>query len=811
METSEIIHPEKDQNRMNHSERGIGAVTSFQRIAKNRFLITCDHANVYLSFLSHDLFRIKFYHTDTLVETTTPAVLPLSTEMEEVTWVEDSETITIATSAIKIVIERIPFRYRVYNQLGELVCEQRSITYRKRNSFTCHFNKEEESHFYGLGEKTGFLDKRNERYTMWNTDVYAPHVPEIEALYVSIPFLIQFAYGRDSYGIFLDNPGKTVFDFRTGKDSYFLQTETGGMDYYFIYGPTLKDVIRNYTSLTGRIPLPPHWALGYHQSRYSYMNQEEVLEIGRTFREKGIPCDVIYLDIHYMDEYRVFTWDPIRFPNPKEMMEELEKLGFKVVPIVDPGVKKDPRYPIYKEGIEQDHFCRKLEGELFIGNVWPGPSAFPDFSDERVAKWWGEKHRFYTSLGIKGIWNDMNEPAVFKENNTMDNDVIHRNNGDPKTHEEIHNLYGFLMSKATYTGLKQLLDGERPFVLTRAGYAGIQRYAATWTGDNRSFWEHLALAMPMVLNMGLSGIPFSGPDIGGFAHHATGELLARWMQMGVFFPYCRNHSAIETIRQEPWSFGETVEEICRKYIQLRYRWLPYIYSLFYESSQTGMPIMRPLILEYPDDRKVYNLCDQFLLGDQVLIAPITRPDTEVRSVYLPKGVWYDYWTGERFSGEQYILANAPLDKLPLYIRGGAILPETELRQHTGNHWEDLTVNVYVSGAKKENSFILYEDDGRTFKYENGEYNIIRFTLFEQDGDIELHSLYLHHGYPVKRNSLVYRIRGLHSRPRGIEGIPEIGPEELKTSDTGWCYHDGTKEVLVKVDSVKEEHTIRFML
>ncbi|GMA57445.1 hypothetical protein GCM10025858_19480 [Alicyclobacillus sacchari] len=354
---------------------------------------------------------------------------------------------------------------------------------------------------------------------MWNSDVYAPHVPEMETLYVSIPFVIRFDEGGAS-GLFLDNPGKTKFDFRTRFPAYEVSAATGGFDCYLIAGPTLKDVISAYTRLTGRMPMPPRWALGYHQSRYSYETQEEVLALARTFQDKDIPLDAIYLDIHYMDGYRVFTFDRNRFPCPQQMCDELRDMGVRVVTIVDPGVKQDPEYRVYRDGIANDVFCKSVEGDLFIGDVWPGASAFPDFTDDRVG-WWADQHDFYLQQGIRGIWNDMNEPAVFNETKTMDVGVLHRNNGHPRTHRELHNLYGMLMSKATYEGLAEKLGGERPFILTRAGYSGVQRYAAVWTGDNRSFWEHMAMAIPMVLNMGLSGIAFGGPDVGGFAHHAT--------------------------------------------------------------------------------------------------------------------------------------------------------------------------------------------------------------------------------------------------------------------------------------------------
>lgn len=822
MQTSETIHPEKIGSGPTRTDTyTVGRIQRWE-VDGNKMLIYGENANVAVSFLTGEIIRIRLFFGEKVDWSSTTAVVMEDRPVPITQITETENELILQSDALRAVVDKASFTFNVFTVDGRPVCEEQGMWWDSKGAVAIRKRMDAQSHFYGLGEKTGFLDKRGERYTMWNSDVYAPHVPEIEALYQSIPFLIHYRMGGVPYGIFLDNPGKTVFDMRTANDSYTFQTETGDLDYYLIYGSTLKEVVSRYSDLTGKMPLPPKWALGYHQSRYSYMNQEEVLDLARTFRKKRIPCDVIYLDIHYMDEYRVFTWDKTRFPNPKVMMNELRDMGFRIVPIVDPGVKKDPKYPIYREGIEQDHFCRKLEGDLFIGPVWPGESTFPDFTDDRTAKWWGEKHKGFVDSGIEGIWNDMNEPAVFNDSKTMDLDVVHRNNGNSKTHEELHNLYGLLMSKATHEGLKEQLQGKRPFVLTRAGYAGVQRYAAVWTGDNRSFWEHMALAIPMVLNLGLSGVAFAGPDIGGFAHHTSGELLARWTQMGVFFPYSRNHSAIDTLRQEPWSFGEEVESIARKYIQMRYKWMPYLYSLFREASTTGIPVMRPLLLEYPEDPKVLHLSDQFLVGRDILIAPILRPDTEYRAVYLPEGVWYDYWTGERHPGGQAILAQAPLDTLPIFIKAGAILPEESVRQHAEEATDGwLDVRVYggnMEGSSQDgigalqvvaNRIDLYEDDGQTYAYENGEYNLLRCEWEEKQDEALFSYQYAHRGY--KNGWKGFRFRLLHLLvPQEIEGLERVNPDQLADLDEGWTYDEATRETVVKISSKSPKQYIRIV-
>ncbi len=559
----------------------------------------------------------------------------------------------------------------------------------------CYKEMDKDDHFYGFGEKTSFLDKRGEKMTMWNSDVFAPHNPEIDALYESIPYFMTVNKGK-AHGIFFDNTFKTVFDMKSSDETYSFSAEGGVINYYVLAGPSPKDVIKQYSYLTGRMPLPPKWAIGYHQSRYSYETEDEVRELVQTFKDKQIPLDAVYLDIHYMNGYRVFTFDEERYPNPGQLIADLKNEGIHVVPIVDPGVKVDPEYSTYQEGIQGDHFCKYMDGKIYNGDVWPGNSAFPDFTNETTRNWWGEKHDFYVDKGVEGIWNDMNEPAVFNETKTMDLAVVHGNDGYPKTHRELHNVYGLLMGKATYEGLQERLNGKRPFLLTRAGYAGVQRYAAVWTGDNRSFWEHLQMAIPMCMNLGISGVPFCGPDVGGFAHDTTGELLARWTQVGAFTPFFRNHSALDTVQQEPWEFGEDIEAITKKYINLRYIWMPHIYSLFKEASDTGVPVMRPLLLEYPADPEVFNLSDEFMIGDSVIIAPILHPDKNHRAVYLPKGTWINYWTGEEYSGQEYHLVKANLDTLPMFIKKGAIIALGQEKRSTEEKDKRVTFHVYPS-------------------------------------------------------------------------------------------------------------------
>ncbi|WP_152395520.1 glycoside hydrolase family 31 protein [Paenibacillus guangzhouensis] len=766
----------------------------------NAYICRGTKGSAAIVFLSDNVFRAKIFHGEQVDLTTTVAVLPQSGSVN-VSVSEEAERVVFRTMSIQVAMDKRDLSLAVEDLNGRLIMQQQPVAWNARGEMHALYAMPEDSHFYGLGEKTSFLDKRGEKYTNWNTDVYAPHVPEIEALYESIPLLIHMVDGR-SYGLFLDNPGRSDFDMRSQETLFKIGCSTGAYDLYFIHGPELKDVVKRYTGLTGRMDLPPKWAIGYHQSRYSYMNQQEVLELARTFRAKQIPCDVIYLDIHYMDEYRVFTFDPVRFPDPEGMIEELRGMGIRIVPIVDPGVKKDAKYAAYQEGVRENHFVKKLEGDIFFGEVWPGTSAFPDFTEDRTAEWWGEKHKFYTDLGIQGIWNDMNEPALFNESKTMDLDAMHGNNGKPLTHEELHNIYGMLMSKATYEGLREQLNGQRPFVLTRAGYAGIQRYAAVWTGDNRSFWEHMALAMPMVMNMGLSGIPFAGPDIGGFAHDTSSELLIRWTQMGAFFPYCRNHSAIGTVRQEPWSFGEKAEGILREYIGLRYRFMPHLYNLFHEAAVDGLPVLRPLLLEYPNDPNVVNLCDQFLIGNNLLIAPVYRPDTTHRAVYLPEGTWIDYWTGEAHEGGRHILANAPLAIMPMYVKAGTMLAEGVLKQSADDAAEEK-VTLHVYGAQASEGFTatyqLYEDDGVSFAYQAGAHSELAVQVTGGSDSVAIRWSYSDTaGFRVNREQLGFTLQQPGFVPQDVAGLTKMSLESIEAGHEGWAWDDVKRVLHIQV-------------
>ncbi len=591
--------------------------------------------------------------------------------------------------------------------------------------------------FYGLGDKTGFLNKSGYEYENWNSDIPDAHTDAFKALYKSVPFLITLKE-RGVYGLFFDNTYRSHINLGKEKSDYFYYgAEDGSLNYYFIGGEHMADVITNYTELTGRTPLPQLWTLGYHQSRWGYENKEDIRELMEKFRGLDIPCDTIHFDIDYMDGYRVFTWNEKDYGDAKELFGEMDAKGFKKVSIIDPGVKLDPGYAMYDEGIEHGYFAETPEGETYVNAVWPGDAVYPDFGNKEVRDWWGKKQSYLTDLGFDGVWNDMNEPASF--HGELPKDVVFTDEDHPSTHAAMHNCYGHLMSKATYEGLVRAA-GKRPFVITRACYAGTQKYSTVWTGDNQSLWAHIQMAVPQLCNLGLSGFAFAGTDVGGFGADTTPELLCRWVQVGAFSPLFRNHAAKGSRNQEPWQFDEQTLAVNRKFIELRYRLLPYFYDLFYEGEKTGLPVMRPLVMHYENDPAVWNLNDEFLVGEHLLVAPVVEQGATVKKVYLPEGAWYDFFTGKKYEGGQYYLVDAPIDVCPVFAKAGSVIPTYEVMQYVGEKPYDTLKLLVFPG---EGRYVHYQDNGTDFAYRDGAYNLYEFV---NDGAGHVATKLLHEGY-----------------------------------------------------------------
>jgi alpha-glucosidase len=721
-----------------------GSLQQLQPHSRGIHLI-CAQGRWSMQVLTPRLFRLRFSPSGAFLPRRSWDVAPADEEWPPAPFElqESSTQIHLSTSQVQVQIDRDPLRFSFQDSQGQEFCADVSsgLTWGSDSiRLVKHLHPAE--HIYGLGERAGLLNKRGRRYSHWTRDCWN-YDAHSDNLYQAIPFAL-FLRPNLCYGLFLHCTHWSQFDLgQIDPEQWAIEVRAPELDYYLIYGPTPALVLETYTQLTGRPPLPPLWALGYQQCRWSYASAAQVQTVAQQFRQRQIPCDVIYLDIDYMRGYRVFTWDPRRFPEPARLMAQLHEAGFRVVAIVDPGVKFEPEadYAVFDEGLAQDFFIRRADGHLFHGYVWPGKVLFPDFLRPGVRQWWGSWQRVLTQAGVDGIWNDMNEPALndrpFGDGGQIVDIPLDAPQGppdEPTTHAEVHNLYGLLMTRASREGLEQLNPNRRPFVLTRSGFAGIQRWAAVWTGDNQSSWEHLEMSLPMLLNLGLSGVSFVGADIGGFGGNATPELFARWMQMGILYPLMRGHSALGTRPHEPWSFGLEVETICRQAIQLRYQLLPYLYSLFWESSQTGSPILRPLLYEFPDDPQTYEISDQAMLGSALLAAPVVRPGVRCRAVYLPQGTWFDWWTGQAHTGPRYILVPAPLEQLPLFVRGGSVLPLAPPCPSTTHLRRDQPhLKLYPGNG----SFTLYEDDGETLAHRAGAWATTLFRLRQQNGQLIL--------------------------------------------------------------------------
>jgi alpha-glucosidase len=756
----------------------LGAVQSVVRDEQG-VQLDCDGPCLAVRVLAPNLLRVRVAPSGTFAPRRSWAVNRDDAEWPAVSFEvqEHNGAVELIAEQMRVQIQHDPCRIMCFDHDDRPFAHDADPGVGWRTGAVVGWKQIEASeHFYGFGERTGLLDKEAEIKTNWAVD--AIHYSSItDNMYQAIPFFIALR-PNVGYGLFFNTTYWSQFDLgATQPGIWHMETHGDELDYYVIYGPTPAQIVQTYTELTGRMPLPPRWALGYHQSRWSYESEDVVGAVAHEFRERRLPCDVIQLDIDYMQGYRVFTWSPKRFPEPAKLVRDLAQDGFKTVTIIDPGVKYEPEadYHVFDEGLAHDYFVRRSDGTLFHGYVWPDKAVFPDFLRPDIRAWWGEQHRSLTELGVAGIWNDMNEPAMqdrpFGDGGVHISLLLDAPQGPAEertTHAELHNLYGLMMARACREALNSLRASERSFVLTRSGFAGIQRWAAVWTGDNQSQWEHLEMSLPMLCNLGLSGVAFAGSDIGGFAGNATAELFARWMQVGLLYPFMRGHSALGTAQHEPWVFGERVEQICREYLELRYQLLPYLYTLCWEASLTGAPVLRPLLYHYPNDPQTYALHDQVLLGPSLMAAPILRPGVDHRSVYLPDGAWYDWWSGECHVGPTHILAQAPLERMPLYVRAGAAIPMSPVLQYTDERpLDELRLQIWPGAGE----WTLYEDDGKSFDYQQGMYATTTYRV-QQDGQQTVVEIGSRKGQwtPPKRE-VVVEVVGRGEQRFADDGVP----------------------------------------
>ncbi len=694
---------------------------------------------------------------------------------------EGGDGAVLRTDSLVIRVNKSPFRVTFFTAGGALLSGDDTtlgVSW-EGNQVTSYRHMAPDEKFIGWGEKTGPLDRRGQAFINWNTDAYG-YSADRDPIYGSIPFFVA-VHDSVSYGIFFDNTHKVFANFGGGVDSnmYYFGAPDGEMNYYFFGSASVGGIIRDYTSLTGRAPMPPLWSLGYQQCRWGYMTQGELLQTAANFRTKKIPADVIYCDIQYMDHYKVFTWDYTHFPNPKGMVDTLKSMGFDLVTIIDPGVKIEAGYKAYEEGVAKGYFATYPGGKPYVGTVWPGRCHFPDFTRPEVRAWWGNNFKAsHTDIGIRGFWNDMNEPAVLggKEIPTV---VEFGSPEHRSTLAAVKNVFGLEMARATFEGTRQLL-GQRPFNLTRASYAGVQKYSAIWTGDNNPEDEHMLLAFRLLNSLGLSGVPFTGMDIAGFSGDASPDLFMRWMSLGVYSPLYRNHTAINNRYHEPWQYGETNTLLMRQVIEQRYRLLPYLYGAFYQAHTTGMPINRMLPINFTHDSSVYKdqYGNEFQFGDNLLVCPVDSK-TMVADVYLPGAgtTWYRLSTDQVFAGGQTQYVPSPLDDLPVFVRAGGIIPMQSVIQNTKEKGDGV-LYLHVYRGKDSSCYTYYEDDGTSYNYDNGKFYLRTIRYQPQSSSLILDAARA--GYPTRFSKVRVIFHGMDTWDHvKINGTPTTVTKDQK--------------------------------
>jgi alpha-glucosidase len=696
---------------------------------KDGMVLTAGKARVRISAVRDGIVRVRVAPTGTFPKDFSWAIVQ-APEAPPVSVEEGTREVRMVAGEITVLVNKSPLLIKFLNKSGATVLEDDPSLPMAWNGENIHVWKRMplDENYFGLGDKAGHMNRRNRSFTMWNTDEFGWQESS-DPLYKDIPFFIGLRNGA-AYGIFFDNAYRSSFDFGKESPDYFSFGAVGGeLNYYYFSGPEPKKIIQNYTAMVGHAPLPPLWSLGFQQSRYSSYPEARAREIVQTYRQKKIPLDAIYFDIDYQQGNAPFTVNRQYFPTFEKMISDFRAQGIHTVLITDLHIKKDPNhnYGPYDTGMKQDAFVKNPDGSVFVGPVWPGDSVFPDFTRAKARDWWGEQYKSFASMGVAGFWNDMNEPSVFnRADKTMPLGNLHgMDDGTTRDHRAIHNVYGMENVRATYDGLRKLQPDERPFVLTRAAYSGTEKYAATWTGDNSSTWNHLSMSTPMLLSMGISGYSLVGDDIGGFAGTPTADLLTRWIEVGAFNPIYRDHTAKGTADQEPWVHGPEHEMIRRRYIELRYQLLPYIYTGMEEMTRTGLPFMRPLFLEYPQAPGIEGNDHDFLFGRDLFVAPVTTEMLDAKEVNLPPGEWYDFWTSSKPASHDHLQLHPRLEELPLYVRAGAILPMQPLVQSTSQTPAGpLKLRVYPGDDCRGS---LYMDDGHTYAYQKNELLRIEYT------------------------------------------------------------------------------------
>ncbi|XP_033624529.1 neutral alpha-glucosidase AB-like [Asterias rubens] len=679
-------------------------------------------------------------------------------------------------------------------------------------------------HVYGIPEHADSFALKTtvstDPYRLYNLDVFEYELYNPMALYGSVPYMLAHSSER-TVGLFWLNSAETWIDISSNtadksmfnrmldfmkRDSEVPQVDThwfsesGIIDVFFLLGPTTEQVMYQYATITGMPSMPPLFSIAYHQCRWNYNDEDDVKNVDAKFDENDIPYDVIWLDIEHTDGKRYMTWDSHKFSHPIEMQNQVAAKGRKMVTIVDPHLKKDSGYHLNREAIDNGYVVRTHDNNDYEGWCWPGSSSYPDFTRADVRSWWADKLSYENYKGSTPnlfTWNDMNEPSVFNGPEvTMHKDTVH---ADGWEHRDVHNVYGYYVHMATVDGqIKRSGGKERPFVLSRAFFAGSQRYGAIWTGDNEASWDHLKMSIPMLLSIGVAGIPFIGADVGGFFKNPDPELLTRWYQAGSFQPFFRAHAHLDTKRREPWLLPPHMTDIVRKAIRTRYALLPYWYTGFYKSSNTGSPVMRPMWQEFPEDESTFSMDNQYMIGESLLVKPVTDPGANSVSVYFPgeNVVWYDVNTLEKFVGPSTQSVFVNLEKIPVYQRGGTIVPRKErVRRCSTLGIADPYTLIVALDTKQEAAGQLYMDDGHSFDYKSGLFQYKHITY--KNNIIQSRSVDMNGRYQTKSWLERVVVIGVARSPKVIE----LSGDTISTHHVEFSFNQSNNVLVIRKPDV----------
>jgi alpha-glucosidase len=678
--------------------------------------LTFENAEAELIFLSENIIRISWV----------PGKEPVPYTLAKTDWDIPNPTLTHQTSFYRIALGNYVAYFAMNGEIsiednnGKLLRRDRPPI-KKGNGWSLTTNLYPDEHIYGLGERAGNFNLRPGAYKCWNTDAGGSYSAGDDPLYIGTPVYLSIS-SQGSHLVYFENSFPSEF---TIQDSVQVSFMGGMLRYYVILG-RLDEIYTQLFELLGYPCMPPRWVFGYHQSRWGYKDEGDIRRLVRDFEEHNLPLSAIHLDIDYMEGYRVFTTNKKNFPSFKQLSADLNEKGIKLIASINPAVKRDRHYEIYSDGLSKNIFCKLPSGTTFTGVSWPGWSVFPDFTKPEARAWWQEHYGKLFTQGIAGIWHDMNEPSSFAAwgDKTFPTNIVHSMDGAEGDHLEAHNLYGLLMNRAGFEGIKIFSSDKRPWLFSRAGWAGLQRYAWNWTGDIESTWEALKMTLSMILGLSLSGHCFSGSDIGGFSGDPSAELYLRWFQMSCFVPLLRTHSAVGTKPREPWVFGEPTTNIIRKYLQLRYKLIPYYYSIAWEAVQKGIPVIRPIFWDEPTNTTLLDVKDTFLLGSHFLIAPVLEENARNRSVIFPDGKWLSFWDEQEYQGISTYEVPADLEMIPIFIKTGSIIPMEENNE--------LSLHIYpMAEGKSVNQ--IYFDDGDGY----GPWRLDRFesTYFVNHAEI----------------------------------------------------------------------------